>query len=105
MGRRLRLVANNDMLCDGGFPCKEGSMPLYSYRCTRCNSEFELLVRSSDAPTCPECGSQALERQVSHIAPDGHTKARIQAGRAQAAKEGHFSHYSGAEKAKIKKSL
>ena len=30
-------------------------MPIYTYRCAACDTQFERLVRGSDAVTCPEC--------------------------------------------------
>jgi putative FmdB family regulatory protein len=77
-------------------------MPIYDYRCTACGQTCELLVRSSTVPTCPQCTSTALERQVSLTAPQGTSQATIAAGRRAAAREGHFSHYSPAERARIK---
>lgn len=78
-------------------------MPIYDYRCTQCGQTSELLVRSSTVPTCPHCASTALERQVSLIAPQGTSQAIIAGARRAAAKEGHFSHYSKAERAKLPK--
>ena len=40
-------------------------MPIYEYNCQECAGDFELLLRTSDAPQCPECGSQRLEKQLS----------------------------------------
>ena len=40
-------------------------MPLYEYECAACGAAFELLVRSSEKPACPECGSVRLEKQFS----------------------------------------
>jgi putative FmdB family regulatory protein len=77
-------------------------MPIFDYRCGACQQTFELLVRSGAAPTCPHCASTALERQVSLTAPHGTSTGIIAAGRRAAAREGHFSHYSWAERAKIK---
>jgi putative FmdB family regulatory protein len=77
-------------------------MPLYDYRCTACEKEFELLVRSSSVPTCPHCAGTALERQVSLTAPQGTSRAVIASGRRAAAREGHFSHYSRADQAKAR---
>jgi putative FmdB family regulatory protein len=77
-------------------------MPLYDYRCSACSQSFELLVRSSTTPTCPHCASTALERQMSLPAPAGTSAGIIAAGRRAAAREGHFSHYSAAERAKVK---
>ncbi|HPM66119.1 MAG TPA: zinc ribbon domain-containing protein [Piscinibacter sp.] len=78
-------------------------MPLYDYRCSACGQQFELLVRSSTVPACPHCAATALERLVSLTAPQGTSQALIAAGRRAAAKEGHFSHYSKAERAKVSK--
>lgn len=78
-------------------------MPIYDFRCTTCGQTSELLVRSSTVPTCPQCASTALERQVSLTAPQGTSKALIASARRAAAKEGHFSHYSKAERAKLPK--
>lgn len=72
-------------------------MPLFTYHCTACDDMFETLVRGDDVPTCPKCGSTALERQVSAAALHGKTKAAISRARAQAASEGHFSNYSKSE--------
>jgi len=77
-------------------------MPIHDYRCTACQDEFELLVRSSSTPSCPRCGSTALERLVSRIAPAGQTQGIVAAGRRAAAREGHFSHYSRSERAKVR---
>lgn len=76
-------------------------MPLHNYRCTGCGSEFETLVRGDDIPVCPQCGSQALERQIGAIAPDAKSKGILKEARAQAAREGHFSNYSKAERSKL----
>ncbi|MEO8077421.1 MAG: zinc ribbon domain-containing protein [Acidobacteriota bacterium] len=43
-------------------------MPLYEYRCTACDSRFELLIRGSVVPTCPSCGATSLERTLSLFA-------------------------------------
>lgn len=78
-------------------------MPLYDYHCTACRADFELLVRSTTVPVCPHCGAGTVERQVSRLAPAGKTAGILAAGRRQALKEGHFSHYSPAERARIKR--
>lgn len=40
-------------------------MPIYEYTCKRCQSRFETLVRSGDAPLCVACGSADIERMLS----------------------------------------
>jgi putative FmdB family regulatory protein len=40
-------------------------MPLYEYACHDCQSQFELLIRGSDQPQCPECHSSRLEKLLS----------------------------------------
>jgi putative FmdB family regulatory protein len=78
-------------------------MPIHDYRCSACGQAFELLVRASAAPACPHCGATTLERQVSRIAPAGTSRSIIASARRAAAREGHFSHYSTAERAKLPK--
>jgi putative FmdB family regulatory protein len=46
-------------------------MPLYEYTCRNCSSEFELLVRGSEVPRCPECDSPKLDKLLS--VPAAHT--------------------------------
>ena len=77
-------------------------MPIHDYRCSACQAEFELLVRSSTVPACPHCSGTALDRLLSLTAPQGTSQALIAAGRRAAAKEGHFSHYSRAERTKLR---
>jgi putative FmdB family regulatory protein len=43
-------------------------MPIYEYACQDCGSAFELLVRSSTVPECPQCHSQQLAKQLSVFA-------------------------------------
>ena len=38
-------------------------MPMYAFRCLRCEHEFEELVRRYDAVApCPQCGSERVTR-------------------------------------------
>ena len=78
-------------------------MPLYDYHCKACESDFELLVRARSLPTCPQCGSPALERAVSRIAPAGKIEAIRSSNRRAAAAQGHFSNFSPGERAKLLK--
>ena len=75
-------------------------MPFYPYHCSGCGHEFELLVRSSDVPVCPSCGSGALDRLVSLPAAQGKSAGLLSSARSQAAREGHFSNYSASERPK-----
>ena len=44
-------------------------MPLYEYRCTRCDRPFERLARSfNDRPDCPSCGASEVTRLFSTFA-------------------------------------
>jgi len=45
-------------------------MPIFEYRCSRCETEFEVLVRSNEAATCPGCQSEKVEKLFS--APAAH---------------------------------
>ncbi|RMG02122.1 MAG: zinc ribbon domain-containing protein [Nitrospirae bacterium] len=42
-------------------------MPIYEYRCLKCNNEMEVMQKFSDEPlsTCPECGGQ-LRKLISN---------------------------------------
>ncbi len=77
-------------------------MPLFDFRCRRCGSTFELLVRSSDVSTCPDCGTHDVKKLVSMPAPPGKSAAMVKSARRQASREGHFSHYTPAERPKAK---
>jgi len=75
-------------------------MPLYYFHCQACDKTSEILVRSGETAECPHCGGTKLEQQISKPATPGRTKGIIQSARAQAAREGHFSNYSRAERKK-----
>ena len=49
-------------------------MPLFEYTCTACESDFELLIRNSETPACPECHSSRLEKRFS--IPAAHSGTR-----------------------------
>lgn len=53
-------------------------MPIYEYRCGKCDHRFEQLVRSMNDDSgvaCPECGSKRTEKQLSVFAArDGQPK-------------------------------
>ncbi|RQM44592.1 zinc ribbon domain-containing protein [Paraburkholderia bannensis] len=76
-------------------------MPLYDYQCRNCRLNFEALVRAGTPPRCPHCGGALLDKQVSAPVPPGRSKAIIASARRQAAREGHLSHYSPAERKKL----
>lgn len=40
-------------------------MPLFEYRCTNCQQEFELLVRAAEQPACPCCGASSVDKLLS----------------------------------------
>ena len=42
-------------------------MPIYEFACSACNNEFEELVSmtASTSVTCPSCGSNRTEKQLS----------------------------------------
>ena len=40
-------------------------MPIYTYRCSACETEFEQLVRGDTKAACPQCRSPKLERLMS----------------------------------------
>lgn len=78
-------------------------MPLYDYRCPRCDTAFEVLLRPDTTPGCPACGSLEVERViVSLIAAPARSPGKLRAARSQAALEGHLSNYSSAERSRMK---
>jgi putative FmdB family regulatory protein len=40
-------------------------LPIYEYKCAKCSTEFELLVRGSMVPKCEKCGSEKVDRMLS----------------------------------------
>jgi putative FmdB family regulatory protein len=74
------------------------AMPLYSFHCATCDKDVELLLKASDTAACPACGAQNLERLVSRPTAEGKSGAIIKSARAQAAREGHLSNFSRAER-------
>lgn len=44
-------------------------MPLFGFVCEDCEREHELLVRADAKPTCPDCGSSRMAKQLSAFAP------------------------------------
>lgn len=72
-------------------------MPIFDFHCDSCGQTFELLVRG-DPPVCPHCGSSRVAKQVSAPNAPGRSKEILASARRQAAREGHFSHYSRSEK-------
>lgn len=49
-------------------------MPFYEYRCNECGSEFEKMLRFSEAdrlPVCPNCQSISTQKKLSKVASFG----------------------------------
>lgn len=49
-------------------------MPLYEFNCTKCEKDFESLVRSANwegSVVCPHCGSNKLTKKLSVFAAQG----------------------------------
>ncbi len=42
-------------------------MPIFEYRCTECDAEYEKIVfnREAPPPPCPKCGSEHVEKLIS----------------------------------------
>lgn len=72
-------------------------MPLYAYNCQECNADFELLVRSSDVPACPSCGSEKLSQQVAKICSEIKYPAIAKSWRRAAAASGDLTNFSKQE--------
>ncbi|MHB1231569.1 MAG: FmdB family zinc ribbon protein [Burkholderiales bacterium] len=39
-------------------------MPLYDFKCKKCNEVFEALVKSDVVPPCPKCKAIETEKQI-----------------------------------------
>jgi putative FmdB family regulatory protein len=78
-------------------------MPIHDFRCQACGHTFETLVRGSAMPVCPKCAGTALDKLVSLTAAQGTSAAIVASARRAAAREGHFSNYTRAERAKLPK--
>jgi putative FmdB family regulatory protein len=66
-------------------------MPIYEYSCDSCGTEFELLVRGSETPACPECASAELTRKLSlpRVQTEGTRQKGLRAAKARDKKLGH----------------
>jgi putative FmdB family regulatory protein len=56
-------------------------MPIYAYRCERCEERFEQLVplRAGHPPvTCPRCGTQEIRKLLSTFATTENTRSTRQ---------------------------
>ena len=42
-------------------------MPIYDYKCPKCEHQFEVIQKFSDKPikTCPECNKESVQKLVS----------------------------------------
>ena len=40
-------------------------MPMFDFECQACSHGFEAMVTGDDKPTCPECGSQQVDKLIS----------------------------------------
>jgi putative FmdB family regulatory protein len=57
-------------------------MPIYEYRCEKCGTEFEKLVRrsaDSNGVTCPSCGHSRLTLRLSVFAAPQSARRSAQA--------------------------
>ena len=50
-------------------------MPVYEYRCRKCDHDFEELVLGAEAPACPKCASSDLEKKFSVFAAGGESSS------------------------------
>jgi len=77
-------------------------MPLFDFVCKACGRASEHLVRGSDVPVCPACGSTDLDKQVCLPAAPAKMPGIVANARRQASREGHFSNYAPSERPRRK---
>jgi putative FmdB family regulatory protein len=70
-------------------------MPIYEYACAQCRHHFETLVRSDSVPSCPQCSSTRLEKQLSVFATATATPTPARAAPAMAGPCGSCGHPDG----------
>ena len=69
-------------------------MPIYEYYCPDCSTEFEKLVRLSEAnitPECPECGEKHAQKKLSAFATSGGSTGRSVSTASSCGGGGRFS--------------
>jgi len=44
-------------------------MPLFEYCCRECEQTSEILLHAAETPRCAHCGSDRVQKQMSHITP------------------------------------
>ncbi|MDR4503763.1 MAG: zinc ribbon domain-containing protein [Candidatus Scalindua sp.] len=52
-------------------------MPLYEYRCKKCDKSFEILHKSNEKAVCPECGGKSMEKLFSVFASGGSSDSSL----------------------------
>lgn len=46
-------------------------MPIYEFRCNKCDKKIEILLMPGEKPQCPDCGGRDLVRLFSSFASPG----------------------------------
>lgn len=46
-------------------------MPIYEYKCQKCEHQFEVLLKTTEKAKCPQCGAGKLTQQLSVFAVGG----------------------------------
>lgn len=79
-------------------------MPIYDYKCRKCEERFELLVLGASVPVCPSCQSEDLEQLISGFAvsSDSIRQANLQAARRKYASSKNVRDQKVAEVEEIK---
>ncbi|MGB0059468.1 FmdB family zinc ribbon protein [Candidatus Binatus sp.] len=70
-------------------------MPIYEYRCAKCDRSFEAFVRPGDAAECPHCHGSKLTREMSTFAARGSSGDGAAAVASAMANSGTSSGFSG----------
>jgi len=81
-----------------GLPNRKGRHAALQLPLREMRENVELLIGFSEIPVCPACGSKKLQRLMSLPAPHGKSRGLMKSARAQAAREGHLSNFSRADR-------
>lgn len=46
-------------------------MPIYEYKCEKCENSFEIFINLNEKPKCPKCGFEDVKKKISRVSSYG----------------------------------